>query len=162
MQTIGGLIATRLSSDPLLITVLAILVVVLVQILLLSRRIARLTRGKSGASLEATITELGATTAALSAHAQATETALNNLNERMESAVRAIVVRRFDPFENAGGQQSFATALLDERGDGVVLSGIHARDSVRVYAKDVHHFVSERELSADEVTAIADAKKRLH
>lgn len=141
---------------------LAILVVVLVQILLLSRRIARLTRGKSGASLESTVAELGATAATLSAHAQTTETALNNLDVRLQTAVRAISVRRFDPFQNAGGQQSFATALLDEKGNGVVLSGIHARDSVRVYAKDVHGFTSERELSADEVAAIADAKKRLH
>lgn len=162
LQTFGHAIFSRISQDPLLDIALVLLFITLIQVFLLSRRITRLTRGATGASLESTISELGAKTATLEGHAHTTETALNNLNTRLETSVRAISVRRFDPFQNAGGQQSFTAAFLSEQGDGVVLSGIHSRDAVRVYAKDVTAFGSERELSADEVLAIADAKKQLH
>lgn len=161
LQSLGLALITQLTSNPLLDVVLLILLVTLVQLFVLSRRITRLTRGTTGASLETIISDLGAQTATLTKHAATTEEALNNLDQRIQTSIRAISVRRFDPFQNAGGQQSFASALLNENGDGVVLSGIHARDSVRVYAKNVHHFVSERELSSDEAAAIEDAKKQL-
>jgi hypothetical protein len=76
--------------------------------------------------------------------------------------VSGVSVKRFDPFQNAGGQQSFASALLNEKGDGVVLSGIHSRDGVRVYAKEVKKFASERELSEEETGAIAETKIKLN
>ena len=152
---------TMLIQNPLLALFLVVLIVILVLLFLLSRRVARLTRGQTGASLETVITKLGEDMTRLTEHAHTTETALNNLDARLTTSVRAVSVRRFDPFQNAGGQQSFATALLNEKGDGVVISGIHARDSVRVYAKDVQNFSSERELSADETHAIAEAKKKL-
>lgn len=161
LQILSANAFSQITQNPLLAIVLVILFITLVQVLLLSRRISKLTRGTTGASLENVIADLGAQTATLTKHASTTEEAINNLDERIQTAVRAISVRRFDPFQNAGGQQSFASALLNEHGDGVVLSGIHARDSVRVYAKNVHHFESERELSEDEAAAIVDAKKQL-
>lgn len=162
LQTLSGAVISQISGNLLLDIVLVLLLVTLVQVFLLSRRVTRLTRGATGASLEATITALGVKAETLEGHAHTTETALNNLNTRLETAVRAVSVRRFDPFQNAGGQQSFTAAFLNEQGDGMVLSGIHSRDAVRVYAKDVTKFGSERELSADEVLAIDDAKKQLH
>lgn len=147
--------------DPLVATLVLVVLVLLVQVLLLTRRLTALTKGAAAGSLEATIADTHARVATLEERGKTVEVALNNLDERIGTAVRAVVVRRFDPFEGGGGQQSFATALLDESGNGVVLSGIHARDSVRVYAKDVTGFVSERELSTDEQKAIEDAKERL-
>ncbi len=44
---------------------------------------------------------------------------------------------RFNPFEDAGGDQSFVIALLDGRDNGFVISSLHARGSTRVYAKAV-------------------------
>lgn len=44
---------------------------------------------------------------------------------------------RYNPFEETGGDQSFAVALLNESGDGVVISSLHARDLTRVYGKPV-------------------------
>lgn len=147
--------------DPVIVTLALLVFVLLIQTVLLTRRISALTKGSGAQSLESTITDTHARVAKLEERSKTVEAALNNLDQRISTAVRSVVVRRFDPFENAGGQQSFATALLDESGNGVVISGIHARDSVRVYAKDVAGFVSERELSTDEQKAIEDAKERL-
>jgi len=44
---------------------------------------------------------------------------------------------RFNPFDETGGDQSFALALLDKNGDGLVLSSLHTRDLTRVYGKPV-------------------------
>lgn len=107
------------------------------------------------------ITKLKERTAKLEAHAKKVEAALDDLDMRLGTAIRAVSVERFDPFQGAGGQQSFTTALVDEAGNGAVISGIHSRDGVRVYAKPVANFTSERELSEDEIRAIGSAKGKL-
>ena len=52
-----------------------------------------------------------------------------------ERSFQRIGLVRFNPFEDTGGNQSFALALLDGRGDGFVVSSLHARTGTRVYAK---------------------------
>lgn len=161
LQSFQTLIVERVTTDPVLDVVLVLLIFALVRTVMLSRRITLLARGSSGKSLEGTIHGTADRVTALEAHAGKTETALNNLDTRLGGAVRGVAVRRFDPFQNSGGQQSFAAAFLDESGDGVVVAGIHARDGVRVYAKEIKKFASERELSEEEVLAVADARKKL-
>ncbi|OGE99488.1 MAG: hypothetical protein A3G89_03135 [Candidatus Doudnabacteria bacterium RIFCSPLOWO2_12_FULL_42_9] len=49
---------------------------------------------------------------------------------------------RFNPFDDAGGNISFALALLNSHNDGFVLSSLHGRDGTRVYAKVVRSGLS--------------------
>ena len=72
----------------------------------------------------------------------------------MKKAVQRVGVLRYRAFEDAG-EQSFAVALLDEAGDGVVLSGLHHRNGVRVYAKPVEKEDSSFALTDEERKAIA-------
>ncbi len=66
---------------------------------------------------------------------------------------------RFNPFNELGGNQSFAISLLDEKGDGMVISSLHGRDSTRFYAKPVKNFKeSGFELSAEEKDAIHNSQ----
>ena len=64
---------------------------------------------------------------------------------------------RFDAFEDAGGAQSFALALIDDDGDGVVLTSLHSRQSTRLYIKAVRRGVADSPLSAEEVRAMGIA-----
>jgi hypothetical protein len=125
----------------------------------LSHRLDRLTRGGNGNSIESTLVSLSERLKKLESHASGATKRLHNHEERIERAVSGVSIKRFDPFGGTGGQQSFATALLNEKGDGIVISGIHARDGVRVYAKEVKNFTSERELSEEERIAIDEARK---
>lgn len=161
VQSIFSLIATRIQTDPLLDIVALLLIFALIRTVMLSRRITILTRGGDGKSLESAIKGLHERASALETHAKTAETALNNLDTRIQGSIRGVAVKRFDPFQNSGGQQSFATSFLDEHGNGAVVSGIHARDGVRVYAKEVKNFSSDRELSDEERGAIAEAQKKL-
>lgn len=157
-----ALFALNVVRNDLILSGLAVLVLFsFIRTFFLSRRLTRLMRGGDGKTLEDTIKKLHERVSALEGHAETVERALENVDERLQTSLRGVAVERFDPFQNAGGQQSFATALLNEHGDGVVFSGIHSRDGVRVYAKEVATFTSERELSEEESRAIAGAKNTL-
>ncbi len=154
-------IVLSLKENPVLSGVTVLVIFAFISDLFLFRRLRRLVRGGDGKTLEGTIIKLQERVAILESHAVKAEAAFENVDERLQGSIRGVAVHRFDPFQGGGGQQSFAAALLDEHGDGAVISGIHARDGSRVYAKSVKGFLSERELSEDERQAIADAKKNL-
>ncbi len=79
------------------------------------------------------------------------------LRELVRDGVSRVAVVRYDAFEDMGGALSFSAVLLDERGDGVVLSAINGRSETRTYAKAVQGGSSEHTLSAEEQQAIAQA-----
>ena len=57
-----------------------------------------------------------------------------------------------------GGRLSFSAAILDDSGDGLVISSIHARGESRTYAKGVIDGRSEITLSPEERQALAAAR----
>ncbi|HYM84386.1 MAG TPA: DUF4446 family protein, partial [Candidatus Dormibacteraeota bacterium] len=60
----------------------------------------------------------------------------------------------YNPFEDTGGNQSFALALLDANLDGFVISSLHARNATRVYAKALARGQASTQLSAEEAEAV--------
>lgn len=72
--------------------------------------------------------------------------------------LRHLAVVRYDAFGDVGGHLSWTLALLDEGGDGVVLSSINGRSEARTYAKSVSGWTSDQQLSAEEEEAIAHAR----
>jgi hypothetical protein len=84
--------------------------------------------------------------------------ALSSLQKDLEAVLRRAVQRvgvvRFNPFPDAGGDQSFALALLDAEGNGLVISSLHGRTETRVFAKAVASGRSRHALSAEEQDAI--------
>ena len=58
--------------------------------------------------------------------------------------------------------QSFAVALLDDSGDGLVLSTLHGRDQTRMYGKPVEGKWSSYPLSPEEQEAIERADAIRH
>jgi hypothetical protein len=76
----------------------------------------------------------------------------------LEAGARRAISRvgfvRFNPFEETGGNQSFALALTDANGDGFVVSSLHARVGTRLYAKAIVAGRSDAALSAEEAEAL--------
>lgn len=79
------------------------------------------------------------------------------LAERMRGTVQHVGVVRFDAFEDMGGRLSFSAALLDDKGDGVVITSINGRQDTRCYAKQVRNGTSIHNLSEEEEQAIREA-----
>lgn len=74
-------------------------------------------------------------------------------------SVQGIGVVRYNAFEDTGGDQSFSLALIDGRGDGVVMSALYGRDATRVYAKPVENWRSSRSLAQEEEEALLRARR---
>jgi Protein of unknown function (DUF4446) len=75
----------------------------------------------------------------------------------IEGAVRHVGLLRYDAFEDVGGRLSFSCALLDDHGNGVVMTSINGRQDTRVYAKPITGGKSTFNLSVEEEEAIRQA-----
>ena len=75
------------------------------------------------------------------------------LRAEAAGALRHLAVVRYDAFGDMGGHLSWSLALLDDGGDGVVLTSIHGRSDARTYAKNVVGWSSEQQLSPEEEDA---------
>ena len=80
------------------------------------------------------------------------------LRAEARGALRHVAVVRYDAFGDMGGHLSWSLALLDDSGDGVVLTSIHGRSDARSYAKNVAGWRCEQQLSPEEDEAIANAR----
>jgi hypothetical protein len=60
---------------------------------------------------------------------------------------------------DSGGHQSFASAFLDENGNGLIISTLHSRDRVNVFAKEIKQFSAAVSLTEEEKTALTQAKE---
>lgn len=139
----------------ILTTVLLVIVVVLLRrTSRLAARLDGITRGESGKSiegvLEAHIDKVYAVARGLDEVSARTKA----LESVMPTAFQRVGLVRYNPFEDTGGNQSFALAMLDAKGDGWILSSLHARQGTRFYAKAVKAGRSETSLSEEEQAAI--------
>jgi len=80
------------------------------------------------------------------------------LRADLAQALRHVAVVRYDAFGDMGGRLSFSAALVDDHGDGLVLSSIHARGESRTYAKGVVGGASDATLTPEEQQALASAR----
>ena len=137
-----------------------ILFAALVWIIRLELKWRALFRGRTARTLEGAFSETKEKLEALAgAHAKLVEKT-SSLDERMKKNICGVGTVRFNPFKGtSGSNQSFATALLNEEGNGVVLSSIYSREHVSVFAKPLKAHASEYELTEEERGAIEEASK---
>jgi hypothetical protein len=84
---------------------------------------------------------------------------LEATRSELRETVQHLAVVRYDAFGDMGGRLSWSMALLDDNGDGVVLTSINSRNDARSYAKEVKAFESESKLSPEEDEAIETLRK---
>lgn len=77
--------------------------------------------------------------------------------DRGRHALQKFHLIRYDAFDDMGGRLSFSAALLDDHGDGLVITSINGRTETRTYAKPVKNLSSEHNLSDEERAAIEGA-----
>jgi len=154
-------------SDPVVVaiivlTVLVVLLVVAVGVLAL--RLRRLTadqrRALDGVEVDVVATlarlrrrqdELDSTVAEARMHSEGVAASVKRTLGR-------IGVVRYDAYAEIGGAQSFSAALLDEHGDGVVITSITGRNDGRTYLKSVSAGEGSQPLSDEEAAAVAAAR----
>jgi Protein of unknown function (DUF4446) len=138
-----------LSTAALVLAVLALVLAVVA--LRRSVRVARYQRWRSRRRRSAGEDRLPTDVRGLRAEVEA-------LRQENSEALRHLSVVRYDAFGDMGGHLSWSAALLDDGGNGIVLTSIHGRSESRTYAKNVTDWSSDQTLSPEEDEAINGAR----
>ena len=124
----------------------------------LNRRLQSLTQGSDATSLEAVLGNHMERVRQVVRDIDTVAARTAMLERDLQASFGRVGLVRYNPFEgDTGGNQSFAVALLDGRGDGFVISSLHARAVTRMYAKAIARGSSEAALSTEEAEALQQA-----
>jgi hypothetical protein len=80
------------------------------------------------------------------------------LRAEAASALQHLAVVRYDAYADMGGALSWSLALLDDHGDGTVITSIHGRSEARTYAKTIRDWACDQPLSPEEEDALTHAR----
>lgn len=119
-------------------------------VIITEKRLKRFFLGKKAKDLEDTIVTMQDEIVKLVKAKENLQKDITEINTKLKKSIRGLETIRFNPFPDQGGNQSFAIGLLDEEGNGVVLSSLYSRERMSVFAKPIKNSKSEYELSAEE------------
>ncbi|MBI2482407.1 MAG: DUF4446 family protein [Candidatus Vogelbacteria bacterium] len=149
-----------LEGPYILIYALILIVVILISwIVYLEHRLNRWWRGKKASDLESVMIAIGGAIDDFETRHGVINEQLIDINRRLKKSVQKVQTLRYNPFRDQGGNQSFTTALINEEGDGVIISSIYSRDKVSVYSKPIRGLSSEYELTDEEREVLEQTKK---
>ncbi len=143
----------------ILIALTILFVVVLIWNIRLEKRIRNLMHGKNAKSLEDSFLLMRQDIVNLNSFRTELERYLKNVDTKLSHSIRGFETINYNAFAGAeSGGKSFAIALLNERGDGVIISTLHARERISLFAKKIVGYKSQIELSTEELEALTKAK----
>lgn len=131
--------------------------VLLISFFLLKKKLNFFLQGKNAKNLEESINNLINDTALLRLNLVKMTQEQEKHEETLSTTIRKVGIVRFNPFNNTGGDQSFAIAFLNSENSGIIISSLFLREGTRVYAKPVNKLKSTYSLSKEEEEAIKKA-----
>lgn len=87
-----------------------------------------------------------------------TKSDLQKLKAQALLHLQHLTLKRFNPFGDTGGDQSFILAILDGNKDGVVITSLHSRENTRFYVKSVEGGVGIDHPLSDEEQKVINRK----
>ncbi len=148
--------------------IISFIAIVLIGILIglvihLHLKLKKFLAGSDVKNLDGTISEMKKSINDLQIFKKELESYLVSVEARIRRSVQSVSTVRFNPFKGtgSGGNQSFATAFMNEEGDGVVVSSLYSREHVSVFSKPIKAHKAEYELSDEEQNALDAAEKIL-
>lgn len=152
-------------QDPLFLiyAFCAVILFLIIWVVRLEIKIHRLLKGKNAKSLEDTIIQNLESVENLQQFQKDAIDYFENIESRLRRSIQGVDTVRFNPFKGTGegGNQSFSTTFINEKGDGVVISTLHSRDRISVFSKPLEKFQSSFELTEEERQVVENAKKRI-
>ncbi|MDE2030884.1 MAG: DUF4446 family protein [Patescibacteria group bacterium] len=135
-----------------------LIIVLLVWMIMIERRLRKFFAGKKAESLEGLMIDISDKVQNL----KDTQVKLNDhlvlVDKRLGQSIRNIQTVRFNPFIDAGSNQSFAMSFLNDEGNGVIVSSLYARDRMSIFAKPITNGKSEFELTIEEKEVLEKSK----
>ena len=147
-----------MSISILIYIVIGAIVIILLWIGLIEYRLKKFFAGTKACNLEKVMVSLGDQITEINKFQNQTKDHLITIDSRLDKSIRDIKVIRFNPFADNGGNQSFAISFLNDKGDGVIISSLYARDRMSVFAKPINKNKSEFELTQEEKEVLEKSK----
>lgn len=157
LDSIFLIIAKPIAQLAFFLFLVLINVTLLISFFNLKKKLNIFLRGKNAENLEESITELIDETAILHSNLKKISNEQENQAKMLSSTIKKIGIVRFNPFNNTGGDQSFAIALLNSKNSGIIISSLFLREGTRIYAKPIKNLKSSYPLSKEEEEAIKKA-----
>lgn len=151
-----------LTTNTLVIVLLILVLAIAIDAFLLRMKLRKVLRSKAG-NIADSIISLDKDVKSLELFQEEAEKYFRDVEKRLRRSVQGLETVRFNAFKGTGegGNQSFASAFVNEEGDGVVVSSIYSRERVSVFSKPLRHFASTYELSEEEDRVVAKAKEKV-
>lgn len=133
----------------------------IIWIIKIESRLKTLTRGQSGFNIESSLKSIESDLNNLFSSKDNIENYLKKVEIRLKRSIQGVSTISFKAFQglDSGGHQSFASAFLDESGNGLIISTLHSRDRVNVFSKEIKQFSALVSLTEEEKKALTQAKE---
>lgn len=135
-----------------------VVVILLLWVFLTEYRFRKFFAGTKARNLEEVMIKLGEQMKELRETQMKVNEHLITVDKRLDKSIRSVETIRFNPFLDAGSNQSFAISFLNDEGDGVVMSSLYARDRMSIFAKPITAGKSDFELSTEEKEVLEKSK----
>lgn len=151
--------------EPIIVIVVLVLLVLLIIMEIVNRvslnklekRYRKLMKGSGAKNIEELVIEYTDKVEKSLASSKNIEDMYTNIENRLNDCIQKYSVVRYRAFDDVGSDLSFSIALLDERNDGVVVTGIYGRTECTTFAKPIENGISKYDLSEEEKIAIKNA-----
>lgn len=84
---------------------------------------------------------------------------IDTLRRTNQNNFSAFASRRFNPYEESGGDLSFCLVILDREKNGMMITSLHGRDRTRIYTRHIEKGEANLELLYDKKQTLEKALK---
>ena len=139
-----------------------IIIILFIWVIWLQNKLGKLLVGKAK-NLDESFAILNKEIIDLKKFRSAAEETFKIIDSRLKKTISGVETIRFNPFkgDGSGGNQSFATAFLNEEKNGVIISSMYGRERMSIFSKPIKDLSSEYELTAEEKEALNRAKEAI-
>lgn len=126
----------------------------------LRKRYTQMMNGSSAENMEQLFIEMQQAINEQKAESATTSAQVETIRQSLMKMKSKAAIHRYNAFNDGGSNLSFTIAILDDYQDGVVLTGIHSREQMYLYAKPIQNGQSTYTLSSEEKEAINQTLKQ--
>ena len=161
INTINELLPYLIIGMIIIIILLFIMVVVLFKAVgKVESKYRKLMKGTSSKNLEEMLLERINSIEETKKKAEQALNECDRLEVKIKECIQKVAIMRYKAFEDVGSDLSFSIAMLDEKNDGVILTGIYGRQESTTYAKPIDKGISRYDLSEEELYVLSEASNK--
>ncbi len=127
---------------------------------MLWKKVKNFTVGKNGKSLEKSFIEINKNLDDYRNFKLEIKSYLEKVESRLQKSIQGHGSLNFSAFGGSeSGGKSFAVALVNEKGDGIIISSLSAREKTSIFTKEIKDWKSDIKLSEEEQDALTKSQK---